>query len=968
MRSNRLTRKSKTRRRDTSRRNFLKVECLEHRMVLTGMAPIAVNDLYDAVMDEPLSITSPGILANDTDTDLDALTASLWSGPANGTIDLAGDGSFTYTPNSGFTGMDSFVYSASDGDLNSGLAAVTIHVGDGNQAPTAGNDAYETDEDTALSIDAPGILGNDSDPDGDPLSILAGDPLHGSLAWNPDGSFTYTPLPGFNGLDGFSYWVSDGSASSAVATVSINVNPVNDNPSSVNDEYTVIEDTTLNVVPPGVLGNDFDPDSDPLSAVLVDGPQHGTLTLNSDGSVSYTPEANFTGTDGFSYLASDGTGNSEVASVTINVTPMPDAPTAGDDSYSTDEGVALTIDAPGVLANDADGDGDALTAQILGDPANGVVALNADGSFTYTPNDGFSGVDTFTYQAGDGVQFSPAATVTINVDATNDAPDAVDDALTVAEDGSLNLDIAGGVLANDTDPEGDALIATLVSGPANGTLTLNPDGSLQYAPNANFNGTDSFTYSASDGELSDEATVTINVTPENDPPLAVADGYTTTEDTVLSIGSSGVLSNDSDVDGDALTATLVSGPANGSVTLNPDGSFDYTPSADFSGTDSFTYSASDGTASAEATVTITVDPAADNPTANADAYSTGEDVPLAVGAEMGVLANDVDSMGGPLTAELVSGPEHGTLMLNSDGSFSYTPEANWNGSVTFTYKAIGADGETTGTATVTIQALNDAPVAANDEFNVVNDPVTPGAGNVLTNDSDVDGDTMTAAMIQGPEHGEVTLNADGTFSYTPETGFVGDDTFTYQLNDGLANSNVATVTLHVSEPTTTPPANTRPTAANDSFEVMAGAVLDVAAAGVLTNDTDAEGNALTANLFGDGPLHGSISFNADGSFSYTPEEGFTGIDAFMYWVFDGELNSALAAVTLHVLPAAIPEPIDPIDPCEPEPVEPPSCEPAEPVDPCAGLDLLAADEDLLDLLAEDQCGEELPPCGIDWLA
>src|SRR5262245_22933315 len=192
MRSNRLSRKTKTRRRDTSRRNFLKVECLEHRMVLTGVAPFAANDLYDAVMDEPLAITSPGILANDVDTDGDALSANLFSGPANGTIDLAGDGSFTYTPNSGFTGMDSFVYSASDGDLTSGLAAVTIHVGNGNHAPTAVNDAYETDEDTELAIPAPGILQNDVDFDGDPLTIVAEDPQHGTITWNADGSFTYT--------------------------------------------------------------------------------------------------------------------------------------------------------------------------------------------------------------------------------------------------------------------------------------------------------------------------------------------------------------------------------------------------------------------------------------------------------------------------------------------------------------------------------------------------------------------------------------------------------------------------------------------------------------------------------------------------------------------------------------------------------------------------------------------------------
>ena len=167
--------------------------------------------------------------------------------------------------------MDSFVYSASDGVMSSGLAAVTIHVGDGNQAPVAGNDSFATDEDTPLTIAAPGILGNDSDADGDPLEIMAGSPLHGTLAWNPDGSFTYTPEADFNGLDGFSYLVNDGSADSDVATVTINVAAVNDDPVVVNDEYTIDEDTTLEVVAPGVLANDTDPDGDLLSAILVTG-------------------------------------------------------------------------------------------------------------------------------------------------------------------------------------------------------------------------------------------------------------------------------------------------------------------------------------------------------------------------------------------------------------------------------------------------------------------------------------------------------------------------------------------------------------------------------------------------------------------------------------------------------------------------------------------------------------------------
>lgn len=951
MRTSHLSRNLKSRRRDTNRRNFLRVERLEDRMVLSGASPLAVNDLYDAVVDQPLTIEMPGILVNDSDPEGDALSASLFSGPAHGEVEMAEGGSFVYTPAAGYLGTDSFIYTATDGSSSSGLAAVTIHVGDGNHKPVAGNDSYATDEDAALTIAGPGILANDSDADGDALAIMAGSPLHGTLAMNADGSFTYTPEAGFSGLDGFSYFVNDGTADSDVATVSIAVSAVNDNPVSVNDEYTIDEDATLTVAPPGVLGNDTDPDSDPLAAILVAPPQHGALALNADGSLEYTPSENFNGMDGFSYLAGDGTGQSEVASVTVNVMPVSDAPTAADDVYVTDEEVSLTIAAPGVLSNDADADGDAITAAILSGPANGTVTVNADGSFAYTPNAGFSGVDTFAYQASDGALASAAATVTINVNALNDAPDAVDDAFTIAEDGTLSLDIAGGVLANDTDPDGDALLAALVSGPANGTVNLAADGSLTYTPNANFNGTDSFTYSAGDGGLSDEATVSITVTPENDLPLAVADGFTTTEDTVLSIGSSGVLSNDSDGDGDSLTALLVSGPANGSVAVNADGSFSYAPNANFAGEDTFVYAASDGTAAVEATVTITVTAVPDDPTATADAYSTGEDVVLTVNADTGVLCNDIDPMGGALTAELVTGPEHGSVTLNPDGSFGYTPEANWHGTVSFSYRAIGGDGEAASTATITVQPLNDAPVAGDDEFAAGNNPSQTFTDTVLANDSDIDGDALSASLIEGPDHGSVTLATDGTFVYTPEEGFHGDVTFQYQLSDGLANSNVATVKLHVN-PSETPPANTRPAAANDSFTVTAGATLEIAAAGVLANDLDAEGAALTASLFSS-PLHGSLAFNADGSFSYTPEAGYEGLDAFMYWAFDGELNSALAAVTLHVLPGST-SPVAPV----------------EPIDPCEPLNLVIEEDDLLDLLAEDQAcwDQELPPCGIDWLA
>ena len=178
--------------------------------------------------------------------------------------------------------------------FNTDNVAVLLNSTVTNQAPVAAGDAYSTAEDTVLTVAAPGVLGNDSDPDGDPLTaVLVSGPSHGSLTLNANGSFTYTPAADFAGSDSFTYRASDGTADSNVATVTITVTAVNDAPVAADDAYSTAEDTALTVRRAGVLGNDSDPDGDPLTAVLVSGPSHGTLTLNADGSFTYTPAADY---------------------------------------------------------------------------------------------------------------------------------------------------------------------------------------------------------------------------------------------------------------------------------------------------------------------------------------------------------------------------------------------------------------------------------------------------------------------------------------------------------------------------------------------------------------------------------------------------------------------------------------------------------------------------------------------------
>jgi hypothetical protein len=193
----------------------------------------------------------------------------------------------------------------------------------------------------------------------------------------------------------------------------------NSAPTAADDAYDILEGETLIVAAPGVLGNDSDPDSDPISAILAAAPPNGSLALNRDGSFSYTPDLGFFGTDTFTYKASDGLAHSAAATVTITVEEAPNsAPTAVDDNYTMQQEETLTVPAPGLLGNDGDPDGDLLTAAVEINPANGSVALNADGSFTYTPATGFFGTDTFTYQIVDGQGGTDTAVVTLTVNET----------------------------------------------------------------------------------------------------------------------------------------------------------------------------------------------------------------------------------------------------------------------------------------------------------------------------------------------------------------------------------------------------------------------------------------------------------------------------------------------------------------------------------------------------------------------
>ena len=842
-------------------------------------APVAADDAATMAEDgKPLNLV---VLANDTDVDGDRLTVSAIGDEATlGTATIARNGQgITYTPFKDATGTDSFTYTASDPSGATSTARVTVEITPVNDAPVALEDSATTAEDTPVTISP---LANDTDVDGDPLAVTAvGAAKLGTVEIGADGAtLTYTPNENAHGTDRFTYTVSDGELTSS-STVTVTIDSVNDVPVANDDTATATEDRTLAI---NVLANDTDADGDRLTlAAISDGPANGTAEIVNN-QIRYTPNADFNGEDKLTYSVDDGQGGTAEAELTIQVAPVNDAPVAAADEATTDEDTPVTID---VLANDTDVDGDALQVSSVGGARLGTIAVADDGSsITYTPKADANGTDSFTYTVTDG-ELKATSTVTVVVNPVNDAPVAVDDKATTAEDQVLLAD----VLRNDTDIDSPALqLSRIVEGPANGTAEIDGGtGQIRYTPNENFNGADSLTYEVSDGELTSTARLDITVTPVNDAPVAEADTATTNEDAPVLID---VLANDTDIDGDTLRIASVARPGNGTAVVDSEtGQIRYTPNADFNGEDTFTYTVSDGAGgTALGSVAVTVEPVNDAPVAEADKAATAEDTATLID----VLGNDTDIDGDSLSVDSVGKAGNGTVEIVGN-QVRYTPDQDFNGEDSFTYKASdGAGGTAESTVTVQVTPVNDAPVAADDAVTTRED--TQATFDVLANDTDVDGDALKVTAVGDADNGTVAITGKGIV-YTPNENFNGEDSFTYTIADPAGATSEATVTVDVRS------VNDAPVAADDSFDVEAGTrrvVLDI-----LANDSDID-NALNPRSvqISDLPDHGDVYARKDGGIDYRPDPGFVGKDTLVYTVGDEDgFASNPARVTINVLEA-----------------------------------------------------------------
>ncbi|WP_146247773.1 Ig-like domain-containing protein [Curtobacterium sp. MCSS17_006] len=802
-----------------------------------------------------------GVLANDRGTGLSVVSNTT---PAHGTASVAADGSYTYTPAGGFSGSDTFQYTAKDSSGQTSTSTVTVTV-----APKGSDDAYSVHAGTVLTVDAAdGVLSNDRGSD---LTLTGhGQPSHGLVKIAADGSFSYGAEKGYSGPDAFTYTAKDGSGATVTATVRLTVLP------------TATADAATATAGSPTTGNVLDNDlGTGLTVTGSSAPAHGSATVRPDGSYSYTPAAGFSGTDSFTYTVTDGSGGTDTVTVTVQV-----APAAQDDTVKVAAGGTATADtrATGVLGNDS---GTGLTVASNTSPSHGALTLDeATGTFTYTPAEGYSGPDAFTYTAVDGSGSPSTATVSITVNPTIGADTASTDAGT-----PVTIDVQ----AND---RGSDLETTIVTGPSHGTAVVAEDGSVEYTPTAGASGNDSFTYTVTDGSgvTTGAATVTITVR-----PVATADTVSTRADEALTIDAATLTGNDR---GTGLTVTDVTaggaagsgsgtgtgtgtgagagtgetGTARGTVTLDrATGRVVYTPADGFSGTDTFTYTVVDGAGrSTTGTVTVVVGPRATADTATATAGST-----LTVAKGDGVLAND---RGTGLTAAVDQQPAHGTVELAANGSYTYTPKDGFSGTDTFTYTATDPAGRTTtGTVTITVR-----PGTEPDTVTVAAGGSTTVTSGALTGNDH--GTGLTVVSVTDGKNGTATRNDDGTITYTPKDGFSGTDTVTYTVTDPSGATNTGTVTVTVT-----------PVAGGGSTSAEADATTTVPAGTGLLDGAKGTDLAVTDHTK---PSHGDVTVDEDGSYTYKPEPGYSGPDEFDYTVTDGSGGTTTGTVTIVVAPKA----------------------------------------------------------------
>ena len=858
----------------------------------------------------PEDTTTVTICMDITDPDAgESHTGSICDEPDHGTSSVSvvgGQLCVTYEPEDDFNGMDSICVKVCDASGACDSVTVLITVEAVNDAPEAGDDTQNSLQDEVVVID---VQDNDTDIDGDDLTTtIIGTSTQGVTPVVEDGdSISYTPPSGFVGLDTITYEICDipiaiGTTLCDTAIVVVNVGNVNDEPEIEEPPVTVIPEDTTTVT---ICMDITDPDAgESHTGSICDEPDHGTSSVSVVGGqlcVTYEPEDDFNGMDSICVKVCDASGACDSVVVLITVEAVNDAPEAEDDTQNSLQDEVVVID---VQDNDTDIDGDDLTTTIIGTSTQGVTPVVEDGdSISYTPPSGFVGLDTITYQVCDSGSPSlcDTAIVVVNVGNVNDEPELEEPPVTVIPEDTTTVTICMDI----TDPDaGESHTGSICDEPDHGTSSVSVVGGqlcVTYEPEDDFNGMDSICVKVCDASgACDSVTVLITVEAVNDAPEAEDDTQNSLQDEVVVID---VQDNDTDIDGDDLTTTIIGTSTQGVTPVVEDGdSISYTPPSGFVGLDTITYQVCDSGSPSlcdTAIVIVNVGNVNDEPELEEPPVTVIPEDTTTVTICMDITDPDA---GESHTGSICDEPDHGTSSVSVVGGqlcVTYEPEDDFNGMDSICVKVCDASGACDSvTVLITVEAANDAPEAEDDTQNSLQDEVV--VIDVQDNDTDIDGDDLTTTIIGTSTQGVTPVVEDGdSISYTPPSGFVGLDTITYQVCDigGPSLCDTAIVIVNVGNVNDEPELEEPPVTAIPEDTTTVTICMDI-------TDPD-EGESHTGSIC-DEPDHGTASVSVVGGqlcVTYEPEDDFNGMDSICVKVCDasGACDSVVVLITVEAV-------------------------------------------------------------------
>ena len=858
--------------------NTCDIAGVEFYVIFRNTVPFAGLDYFSVEFNTP---RTGNVAGNDGDPDsiTDPIDTSLdwfkFTNPTNGIVNsFTTAGTFTYTPNAGFVGNDSFQYYVVDHCGLYAISTVYLSVVGPNLNPTANNQTITTlSEDLVFTSSLQSLV---TDPENDVITFtLVTAPSSGNLVLSSNGSYSYTPAPNFTGNVSFTYNACDVVGQCAQATVNLTINNVdNDPPQLTNDNKIVNEDSSGLI---NVALNDFD-DTGMLTYSIFSQPTNGVVTLvNSNGQFNYTPAGNYFGFDSFQVQACDGV-NCATSIVSIQINGINDAPTATPFLLSLPE----DTNSSGSITTIIDAEPNALVYSTPGGNSIAGLTINSNGTYQYSAPANYFGTQSITVQGCDPQNLCVTTTLTVTVNSVNDLPITQNDVFTINEDQVFNGNLANG----EYDVEGSSLSYSISATATGAQINSSGNGQFTYTPANNWFGTETLNVNVCDDQNGcTTTTLTITVNSVNDLPTALPVNLTTTEDNPIIDQLSGFVS---DVETAQLNYSLLAAPANGTLNIANSGLITYSPPANYSGVSSATFEACDANgACVSGIISLTVTAVNDAPQAQNITLNINEDQ-TSNGIANGI--TDVDHAN--LSITITAAAQHGEFNLGANGSYSYIPNDNYFGTDFISYTVCDPLGLcANGQFIVNIASVEDFPQVTGESLAVVEGNVLNG--NAASNDSDGDGDLLTYQLLGSAQNGTLVFNSNGTFSYTSNPGFLGNESVNYMVCD--ANNNCASATLSIDVLT----ANTPPTAISSALTSMEDEVIN---GNLMTSITDAEGGVFVFTTL-TAPIHGTLQWTTGGNYSYIPDSNYYGTDSFIYRACDngGLCTEAEVSITIGAI-------------------------------------------------------------------